>query len=110
MHDDAPSDRRSFIAKSGGALFALAGAPAIFTRRSGYDLVIRGGTLFDGTGSEGRDLDLAISGARIAEIAPRIAKRAVKRSTRGGSPWRRASSISTRMEMETSQKTLVPSP
>lgn len=75
MDDDALTDRRSFIAKSGGALFALAGVPAIFARRADHDLVIRGGTLFDGTGSEGRELDIAISGARIAEIAPRIASR-----------------------------------
>jgi N-acyl-D-amino-acid deacylase len=42
-------------------------------RRSASDIVIRGGTVFDGTGSEGRELDIAISGSTISEIAPRIA-------------------------------------
>src|SRR5262245_235700 len=32
-----------------------------------FDLVIRGGTLFDGTGSEPRDADVAIRGSRIVE-------------------------------------------
>jgi N-acyl-D-aspartate/D-glutamate deacylase len=33
-----------------------------------FDLVIRGGTVFDGTGSEPRDADVAISDRRIVEI------------------------------------------
>ena len=33
-----------------------------------FDLVIRNGTVFDGTGSEPRDGDVAISGARIVEV------------------------------------------
>jgi N-acyl-D-aspartate/D-glutamate deacylase len=34
------------------------------------DLVIRGGTLYDGTGSEGRRADVAITGGVITEIGP----------------------------------------
>ena len=33
-----------------------------------FDLVIRGGTLIDGTGTEPRDADVAISNGRIAEV------------------------------------------
>src|SRR5262245_48132972 len=33
-----------------------------------FDLVIRNGTVFDGTGAEPRDADVAISGARIVEV------------------------------------------
>src|SRR6476661_6699227 len=33
-----------------------------------FDLVIRSGTVFDGTGSEPRDADVAISGGRIVEV------------------------------------------
>ena len=33
-----------------------------------FDLVIRNGTVFDGTGAEQRDADVAISGARIVEV------------------------------------------
>jgi len=56
------------ITSVAGVLFALllvgcgnAGLPA-------YDLVIRGGTVFDGTGAEGRIADVAIVGDRIVEI------------------------------------------
>lgn len=41
-------------------------------RKADHDLVIRGGTLYDGTGAEGKELDIAIAGDRITEIAPRI--------------------------------------
>src|SRR6058998_2475810 len=34
------------------------------------DLVIRGGTVYDGTGSEGRRADVAIAGGIITEIGP----------------------------------------
>lgn len=37
-----------------------------------YDLLIRGGTLYDGSGSPGVAADLAIEGGRIARIAARI--------------------------------------
>ena len=67
--------RRSFVTASGNALLAAACAPAVLARRSDYDLVIRGGTLFDGTGSAGRELDLALTNGRIAAIAPRITER-----------------------------------
>src|SRR5262245_32371718 len=33
-----------------------------------FDLVIRNGTVFDGTGAESRDADVAIRGGRIAEV------------------------------------------
>ena len=33
-----------------------------------FDLVIRNGTVFDGTGAEPRDADVAISGTRIVEV------------------------------------------
>jgi N-acyl-D-aspartate/D-glutamate deacylase len=37
------------------------------------DLVIRGGTVFDGTGEPGRVADVAITGGRIEEIGPKLA-------------------------------------
>ncbi|RIL06464.1 MAG: N-acyl-D-amino-acid deacylase [Proteobacteria bacterium] len=40
---------------------------------SSYDLVIRGGTLYDGTGAEGRRADVAVRGDRIAEVADAVA-------------------------------------
>jgi N-acyl-D-amino-acid deacylase len=38
-----------------------------------FDWLIRGGTVFDGTGAAGRAADLAISGDRVAAIAPGLA-------------------------------------
>jgi N-acyl-D-amino-acid deacylase len=67
--------RRSFLTSSGGAFLSAAFAPAVLASRNDYDLVIRGGTIFDGTGADGRQLDIALSNGRIAAIAPRIAER-----------------------------------
>jgi len=67
--------RRSFISTSGTALLAVAGGPGFLTLRSQYDIVLRGGTVFDGTGAEGRELDLAIAAGRIAAVDRRIAAR-----------------------------------
>ena len=67
-------DRRSFLAVTGTALLSVAGGPHL-RRRADHDLVVRNGTLFDGTGARGRELDLAISAGRIADIGPRLAAR-----------------------------------
>jgi N-acyl-D-amino-acid deacylase len=65
--------RRSFLQSAGGALLALAGAPAVLTAaRRRADVIIRGGTVFDGTGAAGIDADVAIAGGRIALVQPRI--------------------------------------
>ncbi|MEO7683095.1 MAG: amidohydrolase family protein, partial [Gemmatimonadaceae bacterium] len=70
-----PITRRSFVTRSGSALLSAACAPSLVARGIDYDLVIRGGNLFDGTGASGRELDLAIANGRIAAVAPRIAER-----------------------------------
>ena len=72
--------RRSFLTTAGSALVGVVAAPKLlavprFARRAEHDLIIRGGTVFDGTGAAGRELDVAISGGRIAAIAPTIAER-----------------------------------
>lgn len=68
--------RRAFV---GAAAFAAArlrsnGVAAVH-RSAGHDLVIRGGTVFDGTGSEGWVADVAISAGRITSVATRIAEK-----------------------------------
>src|SRR5690349_12380550 len=73
------TSRRSFLGTAGSALFGVAVAPKLpslpsFNRRAAHDVVIRGGTVFDGTGAPGRELDVAITGDRITTIAPRIAE------------------------------------
>ncbi len=55
-------------------MLGAAGSPALFSRKD-YDLVIRGGMVYDGTGAEGTVLDVALASGRISEIAPRIASR-----------------------------------
>ena len=74
------TSRRSFLGTAGSALLGVAVAPKIpalpsFHRRAEHDVVIRGGTVFDGTGAPGQQLDVAISGDRIAAIAPKLAER-----------------------------------
>lgn len=64
------ASRRSFAAGLAAATAALAASPAIAeARRSGrYDTIVRGGTVFDGLGGEGREADVGIIGDRIAAI------------------------------------------
>jgi N-acyl-D-amino-acid deacylase len=64
--------RRDFLLASGAALVAAAGPPPALRRRAGHDLVLRSGTVFDGTGAAGVERDVAISGDRIAAVARRI--------------------------------------
>lgn len=70
------TSRRDFIRTTAGASAVLAGFPAMLLReRAGADLVIRNGTVFDGSGAAGRELDVAITGDRISAIAKHIAQR-----------------------------------
>lgn len=50
----------------------LDGAPALIGLGRRADLVLRGGTVYDGTGAAPRRLDLAITGDRIAGMGPRL--------------------------------------
>ncbi len=60
----------------GGALLLGVAAPALhLRRRDDADIVLRGGTVFDGTGSEGHDVDVAIRGDRITAIGASLAQR-----------------------------------
>lgn len=67
--------RRTFIASSGTALAALGAIPAWPVRRVDYDLVIRGGTLYDGLGNPGVVRDLAVTNGKVVEIAAHITGR-----------------------------------
>lgn len=61
-------NRRNFVSSS--ALGAV--AIRIPSRANEYDILIRGGTVFDGTGASGREMDVAIAGDRIVFIGPAI--------------------------------------
>ncbi|HDP80461.1 MAG TPA: D-aminoacylase, partial [Spirochaetes bacterium] len=43
-----------------------------------YDLIIRGGTVIDGTGRAGFTADVAVRGDKIADIAPSIPQKSKK--------------------------------
>ncbi|MDQ2669171.1 MAG: D-aminoacylase [Gemmatimonadota bacterium] len=75
--------RRSFIAAGGAAMLGLAGAPAVLARRAAFDLVLRGGTIFDGTGSGEMAADVGITGGRIVEIGPTLGRGSEEIDVRG---------------------------
>ncbi|HET9276473.1 MAG TPA: D-aminoacylase [Gemmatimonadales bacterium] len=67
--------RRLFLATAGRGLVLL-GAPALkLPSQSRYDLVLRSGTVFDGTGATGREADVAIAGDRIVAVGRRLRAR-----------------------------------
>ena len=65
MTNQTHSLRRRLMA-AGLAIGLLAGAG--HAQAQDYDVLIRGGLLFDGTGAEGRAADVAIKGDRIVEV------------------------------------------
>jgi N-acyl-D-amino-acid deacylase len=68
--------RRTFLSTSTKSLLALVVAPPDSRwRQTKYDLIIRDGTLFDGTGAPGIEADLAMNAGRIAAIGKRIAEK-----------------------------------
>jgi N-acyl-D-amino-acid deacylase len=76
--------RRDFLRQSSSALAVLAGAPAVLRSRAQADIIIRGGTVFDGLGASGVEGDVAIGGGRILSIARGIRTRgAVEIDARG---------------------------
>ena len=60
-------DRRVFFAAALAAVLALAGCTSV-PSADHFDVVIRGGTVFDGTGAPGRVADVGIVGDRIKAI------------------------------------------
>ena len=84
------STRRDFLA----AALAVPSLP--YLQPAPYDLILRGATVFDGTGAAGRALDVAVRGARIAALGARLRGRAreeidvrgqaLAEGRRGGSP------------------------
>jgi len=102
--------RRDFVRTASGAVVAMAGAPSLILRsRAGADIIVRNGTVFDGLGTAGKELDVVIAAgvSHPSLVASRIAARS--RSTRAAWPSRPASSTSTRMATELSGPIRVPS-
>src|SRR5262245_30145957 len=67
--------RRDFLRTSTAAA-VLAGAPSLLLRpRAAVDFVIRNGTVFDGLGGPGRELDVAVTNGRILAVGNRLSQR-----------------------------------
>ena len=73
MSDDPT--RRNFVFTGAATLASLGLRNKPSFGRADHDLIIRGGTVFDGTGAEGQETDVAITGDRIAALAPSISGR-----------------------------------
>lgn len=64
--------RRVFLETGGSVVAGLALGPYLRRTRADYDLILRGGTVFDGSGAAGTTSDVAILNGRIAAMAARI--------------------------------------
>jgi N-acyl-D-amino-acid deacylase len=69
-------DRRDFVATTGTAIAAMSSPSLLRASRRDYDLIIRGGTVFDGLGGAGIEQDVAMSGGRIMALGARLRGRA----------------------------------
>src|SRR3569623_1954071 len=85
--DSQLTSRRSFVVTGAAARVALRGAPYIKLRRAPYDLVIRGGTVFDGTGAAGIQSDVGIAGGKLTAVARKIADRGTEEIAARGLPY-----------------------
>ena len=79
------TSRREFVAAAGAMVSGAALATAMpLGRRADADIVLRGGTVFDGLGADGREMDVAIRGDRITAIGALLPERgAIEIDVRG---------------------------
>jgi N-acyl-D-amino-acid deacylase len=68
--------RRDFVATTGAVVAAVASPALIRPARSDFDLLIRGGIVFDGLGGAGVAQDVAIAAGRIASLGKALFGRA----------------------------------
>lgn len=67
--------RRQFLGVGIAAALTPLGHAPFVPGRAAHDLILRGGTIIDGTGRPRFAADVAVTGDRITRLAPRIAER-----------------------------------
>jgi N-acyl-D-amino-acid deacylase len=77
--------RRDFLRTTSSAVAVIVGAPSLILRsRAGADVVVRNGTVFDGLGAAGKELDVVIAAGRIVSVSRRATDRgAIEIDARG---------------------------
>jgi N-acyl-D-amino-acid deacylase len=62
------TSRRDFLRTTSGAAAVLAAPSLLLRSRATADIIVRNGMVFDGLGTPGKELDVVISGGRIASV------------------------------------------
>jgi len=62
------TSRRDFLRTTSGAAAIIAAPSLLLRSRATADIIVRNGTVFDGLGTPGKELDVVISGARITSL------------------------------------------
>ncbi len=75
--------RRTFIRTSTAAAITTVVAPQFVQGQRRADLVLRGATVFDGTGAPGREVDVGVSGDAISQIGPDLPSASLEVDVRG---------------------------
>jgi len=71
MTPSGTPSRRQFVEMGGAALLGFVARPEAL-QAGRYDFIIRGGTVFDGSGTPGRELEIAVRRGRIVAIGKRL--------------------------------------
>ena len=75
--------RRTFVGTSGVAAAGTLLAPGLVYGNRRADLVLRGATVFDGSGRPGREVDVGVTGDRISDVGPDLPAGSVEIDVRG---------------------------
>ena len=75
--------RRTFIRTSTAAAVTTVMAPQFVQGQRRADLVLRGATVFDGTGAPGREVDVGVTGDAISQVGPDLPSASTELDLRG---------------------------
>ena len=75
--------RRTFIRTSTAAAVTTVMTPQFVQGQRRADLVLRGATVFDGTGAPGREVDVGVTGDAISQVGPDLPSASTELDLRG---------------------------